>query len=145
MSNAPHATAIRHELGAKPIREAVTRHGKALATDDTVARARQLFENDAVQVLPVLENGHYVGALDRGIVASRPSRDEAVGPLAVHMLPTVAAAVPSDEALALLDRNGATRLVVLEADHSTYVGIVCLRSDRERMCVHAEDHDDPPA
>ena len=43
----------------------------------------------------------------------------------------------------MLDAHGPTRLVVLDVDRTTYVGIVCLRSDRERLCVDAECHADP--
>ena len=42
----------------------------------------------------------------------------------------------ADEALAALDAHGGTRLVVV-GEGDRYVGIVCLRGDRRRLCVDA--------
>lgn len=40
--------------------------------------------------------------------------------------------------LEALDAHGGTRLVVLQEDGATYVGLVCLRGDRERLCLDSE-------
>lgn len=125
-----------------PIHEAVSCRGKELRIDDTAAAARRLFENPSVQVIPVLDRAGYVGAVDRDMIADDLPDDAPVGPLAAPLLPTVTAPTPAVEALALLDARDSTRLVVLDVDRTTYVGIVCLRSDRERLCVDAECHAD---
>jgi hypothetical protein len=53
--------------------------------------------------------------------------------------------MPATEALAALDRDGGKRLVILAGDGVSYVGLVCLRGDRERLCVDAELAHDPTA
>lgn len=134
----------RRNLGATPIRAAVTHRGKELLATDTAATARLLFENPSVQVLPVLDGARYLGAVERGTLADDLADDAPVGPLAAPLLPTVTSLTPTDTALAALDAHGSTRLVVLDGDHTTYLGIVCLRGDRERLCVDAECHADHP-
>lgn len=108
--------------------------GKALSALDDVAGARRLFENPAVQVIPVLDGTRYDGALTREALRGAGG-EVSVGALCESLLPTATADTPTEEALALLDASGATRLVVLGTDGSTYVGLVCLRSDRDRVCV----------
>jgi CBS-domain-containing membrane protein len=129
----------RSDLAHGSIAEAITARGKELSTADTVAAARRLFENSAVRVLPVLEGTTYVGAVDRGALHDA-SADDAVVPLASSLVPIAVATTPAAEALAALDRHGSTRLIVLDEDRVTYVGLVCMRSDRKRLCVDAECH-----
>jgi predicted transcriptional regulator len=133
----------RRDLGPRTIGEAVTRRGKELRIGDTVATARRLFANESVQVLPVLDGRRYVGAIERETLPEHLSDDAPVEELAAPLLPTAAASTPATDALDALDASGATRLVVLAEDRATYLGIVCLRSDRERLCIDAECH--PPA
>ena len=134
----------RTELAARPIAEAITTRGKELSAADTVAVARGLFVNTAVRVLPVLAGAAYVGAVDREAISADLPATAAILPFVADLLPTALATTPTAEALAALDRDGATRLVVLAPDGATFVGLVCLRSDRERLCVDAERHFDPP-
>ena len=132
----------RTELAARPIAEASTTRGKELSAGDPVAAARALFANQSVRVLPVLDGATYVGAVDRDAIAADVPAAAPVLPFASDLLPTALAATPTAEALAALDRDGSTRLVVLAADGASFVGLVCLRSDRERLCVDAECHAD---
>jgi CBS domain-containing protein len=129
----------RTDLAGHPIAGVITARGKELAAGDTVAAARRLFENRSVRVLPVLEGTAYVGAVDRESVGDAPD-DAAISSLASDLVPTAVATTPAAEALAALDRHGANRLVVLGDDGTTYVGLVCMRSDRRRLCVDAECH-----
>ena len=134
----------RADLATRPIAAAITTRGKELSIDDTVADARRLLATRAVRVVPVLDGAAYVGAVDRDTVGGAdPSA--AVGPLAAALVPTALAATPATEALAALDRHDGKRLVILAGDDATYVGLVCLRGDRERLCVDAELAHDPTA
>lgn len=49
----------------------------------------------------------------------------------------------AEEALAALDAEGSTRLVVPDDDGTTHVGLVCLRSDRAHLCIEAECRTEP--
>jgi regulator of cell morphogenesis and NO signaling len=129
-------TRDRVSLAGCPIADAITGPGKELSLDDTVAAARALFANDRVRVLPVLDGTTYLGAVDRGSIRDA-SDGAAAASVATALLPTTLATTPAEEALAALDRHGSNRLVVLDSDRATYVGLVCLRSDRVRLCVDA--------
>ena len=133
----------RVELAGLPISAAVTARGKELPAGSTVGDARALFANDSVHVVPVLSGTAYVGAVSRDALRVDLDPHAPVLPLAADIVPTTTAGTPSTEAFAELDRSGATRLVVLDEDGATYRGLVCLRSDRERVCVNAECHPSP--
>jgi CBS domain-containing protein len=130
----------RRELASLPVSAAVTTRGKELAATDTVAKARRLFAHGSVRVLPVLDGTAYVGALERDSLGDDLSPETPVAAIAFRTLPTALAGTPVAQALAELDRTGATRLVVLEDDGFTYHGLVCLRSHRQGVCVDAECH-----
>jgi CBS domain-containing protein len=130
----------RRDLATLPISAAITTRGKELAATDTVADARRLFAHGSVRVLPVLDGTAYVGALERDSLRDDQSPETPVAAIASGTLQTALAGTPSAQALAELDRTGATRLVVLDDDGVTYRGLVCLRSDRRRVCVEAECH-----
>jgi CBS domain-containing protein len=125
--------ASRSELGDEPVAALAVR-GKELQLGSTVAAARRLLASRAVKVVPVLRGRRYVGAVDPEALAGAAD-DGSLGALARDLLPVATAQTPAGEALAALDAHGGTRLVVLEEDASTYVGIVCLRGDRDRLCV----------
>ena len=130
----------RTELGKRPVAEAITTRGKELSPRDTVGVARQLFARQSVQLLPVLEGTTYIGALGWDTIGEEVPADTPVAGFVTRLAPTALATMPTDEALAALDLLGAKRLVVLGEDEATYVGMVCLRGDRERLCVDAECH-----
>ena len=143
MSERPETKNVRsrHDLAALPVSAAVTARGKELSATETVADARRLFTHHSVQVLPVLDGKAYLGVVRRDAIGDDLPPETPVVALASRSLPTAIAGTRAAEALAELDRTGATRLVVLDGD-GAYRGLVCLRSDRERVCVDAECHDD---
>ena len=133
----------RAELTGVPIADVVTGRGKELVVGDEVSSARRLFENPSVQVIPVLDGVNYVGAIDRAAVHTEIDDGAPIGSLARDILPTCRAGTPAPVALAALDESGASRLVVLDDHDASYLGLVCLRSDRRRLCVDAECHVQP--
>ncbi|MFN8222337.1 MAG: CBS domain-containing protein [Gaiellales bacterium] len=133
-------TTERRLLGGKPITRALNGRDRRLPADATVAEALELFENRSVQVIPIVDSARYVGAVDRRLLGRAAPSEPVTAHLEPGLLPTVTAQVPATEALALLDREGGTRLVVLADDGVTYLGLVCLRSDRARLCVESECH-----
>lgn len=123
----------RSELGDAPVSTIAVR-GKELQVESTVGAARRLLARRAVKVVPVLSGRHYVGVVDQDVLAGQRD-DLPVRVLARALVPIATARTPAREALAELDTHGGTRLVVLEGDEATYVGVVCLRGDRRRLCV----------
>ena len=90
--------------------------------------------------MPVLEGTAYVGAVLRDDLPPEAGGDEAIAAYATARPPTAIASTRLSDALAELDLDGGRRLVVLADDRTTYVGILCLRSDRRQLCVDAECH-----
>lgn len=131
----------RVEFDSRPIVAAITTRGKELAVGDTVAAARLLFALHPVRALPVLDGTRYVGAITEDAIDDTVPANSPVLPFASDTLPTVVSDTPAPEALAVLDRDGGNRLIVLGSDNVSYVGIVCLRGDRRRLCVAAEQLD----
>ena len=123
----------RNEITNRPVAALAVR-GKELQLESTAGDARRLLASRAVKVVPVLSGRRYVGAVDREVLA-RASDDVPVRTLARDLLPVATARTPAEEALAAPDVHGGTRLVVLDEDDATYVGLVCLRGDRRRLCV----------
>lgn len=133
-------TMARAALRGRPIAQAVNSRGRALDGTHTASDARSLLSNPSVAVIPVLDEGGYLGAVDGSALGPDVPDSTPLARLARPLLPTATASEPAEGALARLDRHGALRLVVLDEDERTYRGIVCLRSDRERICVDAECH-----
>ena len=128
----------RGALGELPA-SAIAVAGKELSLDETAGRARALLARHAVKAVPVLDGRRYVGAVDRSLLERAPDDGTPLRDLVADVLPVTAASTPAASALEELDADGGTRLVVLSDDGiQTYVGIVCLRGDRARLCVDAE-------
>jgi hypothetical protein len=119
MSGTFHATV--GDVADLPVAEVVTVRGKELAADATVAAGRALFGSSSV---------HLEDAPD----------DEPIAALAHDGPPTTTASTPVRDALAALGPDDGLRLVVLGDDGATYVGLLCLHRDRERLCIDAECH-----
>jgi predicted transcriptional regulator len=133
----------RDEFASLPISAAITTRGKELAVGDTVAVARRLFARHPVSVLPLLDGTAYLGVVTHDAIGEDVPAAAPVLSFASDALPTVVCDAPAPEALAILDRAGGKRLVVLCADKAAYVGLVCLRGDRKRLCVAAVPLDHP--
>jgi CBS domain-containing protein len=133
----------RHEIADLPVAAAVASRGKELQAGETVAAARRLFGGGETLVVPVLDGGRYVGSVDHETLGAAASDETPLGTIATDLVPVARADRRAADALEELDRHGGRRLVVVAEDGSTYVGIVCLRSDRLRLCVdaaHLEEH-----
>lgn len=132
MAEIVHLT--REEIASFPVCE-VAIGGKVVQASETVDAARRLLASSAVKVLPVLDGGRYLGAVDRETL-ERADDDASLSSVARPLVPVELESARAGDALARLDLHGATRLVVARAD-GRYVGIVCLRGGRERLCVDA--------
>lgn len=127
----------RDELADVPVGASVTTRGKELRLDGSVRDALRFFAGGEVSVLPVLDGERYAGAVTRErLEGSAP--DDPISGLAADLVPVATAGTPTAAALAELDAHGGRRLVVVGEDGSTYIGLVCLRSDRVRLCVDGE-------
>lgn len=126
----------RDELADLPVGSVVTGRSKEIGPADRVGRARYLLAGDVVTVLPVVDGDRYLGTVDRDALADAPA-DESVRPYLGDLVPVALSTTPTGVALAELDRHGGQRLVVVD-EGGCYVGLVCLRTDRRRLCVDAK-------
>lgn len=124
---------------ASPVEALVSRKGRALDAGEPASAAAAVFRNESVRVVPVLEDGRYIGAVDRNTIAGT-APGERLGAVAAPLLATVPAGTTLDAALGLLEEPYPTRLVVVDPADGSYAGIVCLRTSREALCLHAECH-----
>jgi CBS domain-containing protein len=92
-----------------------------------------------VQLIPVLDGETYTGAVTRDDLADAGDGDR-ISDHAGSRPPVTTASTRLTDALAVLDADGGRRLVVLGDDRTTYVGLVCLHRDRQRLCIDAECH-----
>jgi CBS domain-containing protein len=127
------------DLAGRTAGDVITVRGKELAVDATVADARALFASGSVQLIPVLDGGAYTGAVTRDDLADAGDADR-ISEHARSRPPVTTASTRLTDALAVLNDDGGRRLVVLGDDGTTYVGLVCLHRDRQRLCIDAECH-----
>jgi predicted transcriptional regulator len=121
----------------------VTRKGRTLAVEDTVADAHRVLRNPSVDVVPIVDEWRYVGAVARETIAAA-ELDESLGGLASPLLPTVPVDLLLAAALERIDGSTTTRLVVVDPHDGAYRGLVCLTPERDRLCLAAECHPEPP-
>jgi CBS domain-containing protein len=127
------------DLSGRTAADVITVRGKELAAGATVADARALFASGSVQLIPLLDGEAYAGAVTRDDIAAADDAD----PISDHARsrpPVTTASASLADALAALNTDGGRRLVVLGDDRRTYIGLVCLHRDRQRLCIDAECH-----
>jgi CBS domain-containing protein len=111
---------------------------KTLSSDATVGDVRKLFENGSVQTGLLVDGDRFRGAIERANVPdSAPGDAPAIG-FAVTPTATVLPTTPMREAMALLDAESTRRLVVVDEDGETLLGLVALNSSRSGFCSGGE-------
>jgi CBS-domain-containing membrane protein len=127
----------RREAQELLVRDVMVRRPKTMAGDSTVADLRAHFENPRVRTALLADDGRFAGAiapeeLPDGAAGAEPARAYAAADV-----PTVGPDVPMADALALMERRGDHRLVVLADDGETLVGLLCLDKTGTSFCVDA--------
>lgn len=137
MSEAAHANGKmqRDEAMGLRVEDVMVRRPKTLPADSTVAELRAHFENPRVRAALLADEGRFAGAvapeeLPDAAEGSRPARD-----YARLDVPTVGPGAAIADALALMDRLGDHRLIVLGDDGSSLVGLLCLDRTGASFCV----------
>src|SRR5215218_6563391 len=92
------------------VRDVMVRRPKTLPAQATVAELRAHFGNPCVRTALLADGGRFAGA------RAHAHTD----------LPTVGPDATMEDAMALLDRRGDNRLLVLEPDGETIAGLLCL-------------------
>jgi CBS domain-containing protein len=108
---------------------------KTLPASVTVGELRLMFENPRhVTALLVDERGTFVGSVERDRLS--PSGDDSQ-PAADYASTdkTIGPDAQVTEALELMDRESAYRLVVVDEESGLLRGLICLSSNGESLCA----------
>jgi CBS domain-containing protein len=132
-----HATVS--DLADRTAGEVITLRGKELPADAMVAAGRALLASSSVRLIPLLQGDAYAGAVERDAIAGADD-GEPIAAYATHRTPVTTASTRVADAIAALGDDGGRRVVVLGDDRSTYVGLICLHRDGQRLCIDAECH-----
>jgi CBS domain-containing protein len=114
------------------------RSPKTLPADASVAEARRLFENRRVGLALLVENDRFFrGALTREDLPADASLEAPALPFARPATP-IAADTSADAAFAQISEHPDRRLVVLDEDGETLLGLLCLDAGKTHFCGGAE-------
>jgi len=117
------------------VRDVMVSRPKTIPAGCSVAELRAHFENPHVRTALLADDGRFAGAiapeeLPDGANGSEPARGYVRADV-----PTVGPDAPMADALALMEARGDHRLVVVDADGETLVGLLCLDSNGASFCV----------
>ncbi len=132
------------ELSAdRPVADLITERGKELPVEAGIGAARDLLRSESVRLVPLLDtDGRYVASITREAIEVAGDDDE-LASLATTKIPVLTSSTPLRDALVALEPDG-RRAVVVGDDGASYVGLVCLTSNRRQLCVDAECHAPAP-
>ena len=121
-----------HEL---LVRDVMLRRPKTMPVDTKVAELRAHFENPRVRTALLADEGRFAGAIAPEELPDTAAGTEPARDYATADLPSVRPDASMADALALMERRGDNRLIVLDADGETLVGLLCLDRAGTGFCV----------
>jgi CBS domain-containing protein len=107
---------------------------KTLASTATVGHVRAFFENPHVMTALLVDGGDFRGAIDRGSLPDDAADDADALDYVAAATQTITPDASVEDALEALDGVASRRLVVLDADDSRLLGLVCLSTTGTRFC-----------
>lgn len=134
------ATCVRAQVtvdDAAPllVRDVMLSTPKTLSGRATVADARAFFDNPKVVSALVVDDGRFVGLLDRSDMPSLLAGSTPIRTFTRREVATITPDRPVTEAMDILDSRGLSRLVVLAEDGETLAGLLCLDLTRAGFCA----------
>jgi predicted transcriptional regulator len=119
----------------RSVRDVMLSRPKTLPADATVADLRRLFANPRVETAVLVDRSRFVGVIDREGVDEVLPDDVPARSLARGDGVTIGADATVADAMARLDANRASRLVVVGDDGVTLQGLLCLNTRRTGFCA----------
>jgi CBS domain-containing protein len=129
------AKVTRDDAATLLVRDVMVACPKTLPARSTVADLRAHFENPRVRTALLTDDGRFAGAI---APEELPADAAGADPARAHAhtdLPTVGPDATMEDAMALLDRRGDNRLLVLEPDGETIAGLLCLDKPGTGFCT----------
>lgn len=116
------------------VRDAMVTRPKTLPAQATVGDLRALLANPRLLTVLLVEGTAFAGAIERDDVGDELADDAPARALAAPEVETIGADALLQDAVGQLDASGARRLVVLDADGTRLLGLLCLKGDRAGFC-----------
>src|SRR4051794_34212052 len=128
-----HTHIDRDDAADRLVRDVMVHRPKTLPLDATVADLRRQFENPRVQTALLADDGRFAGAVAPSELPDTAGDAEPARAYARADIPTLAPDATMAEAMALLDRRGDFRLVVV--DGGSLAGLLCLDRRGTTFCT----------
>lgn len=123
------------ELEGLEVGEVATSRLKTLASSARVADVRGLFGNSHVRTALLVDgDGIFAGSIDREALPPGAGDDEPAAGYATRERGVVGQGMSALDALALMQRDGLNRLVVVEPETRVLRGLVCLTATGDSLC-----------
>jgi CBS domain-containing protein len=128
----------RREAPGLLVRDVMDAAPKTTPASLTVGALRAEFDGDAHHRMALLtEATVFLGAVERGDLPRDGAPDRPVADFARRPEHVIGPDRPAEEALARLDSEAISRLIVLDDDGRTLLGLVCMDATRSHFCVAA--------
>src|ERR687890_227537 len=121
-----NAKVTRQSAAGLLVRDVMVRRPKTLPAQATVAELRAHFDNPRVRTALLADAGRFAGAIAPEELPADADGSEPASAHARTDLPTLAPDATMNDAMALLERRGDNRLLVLEPDGQTIAWLLCL-------------------
>jgi CBS domain-containing protein len=131
-----HDSIGRDDAAERLVRDVMVRRPKTLPVDASVAELRAHFTNPRVQTALLADEGRFAGAIAPSELPDDAPGTDPAREYARLDVPTMTPDATMADALALLDRRGDYRLVVLDDDGTTLVGLLCLDRTGASFCTY---------
>ena len=131
----PSGTMRREDVIDLTVRDVMIPRPKTLPADSRVSEARELLEHRGVRTILLAEDGAFRGAIEREGLPASAADDEPASRYADLEPPSVTPGTPMTEAIELLERTREPRLIVLDDDGVTLLGLVCAKPGTMTFCV----------
>jgi CBS domain-containing protein len=130
-----HESMAREDAAGLRVRDVMVRRPKTLPADASVADLREQFANPRVQTALLADGGRFAGAIAPSELPDEAAATERARTYARLDVPTLPPDATMADALALMDSRGDHRLVVIDGDESTLVGLLCMDRTGASFCT----------
>jgi CBS domain-containing protein len=125
----------RDEAVGMTVGEVMIAKPKTLPSGSPVADVRRAFENPSVRTVLLADGDTFRGAIERELLPPEAPADEQAVSYADTDPVTANPSMPVAEAIELLDARAEPRLIVLDDDGGTLLGLVCFNRSSSGFCV----------
>jgi CBS domain-containing protein len=124
-----------HDATGMTVGEVMISRPKTQPGDALVSDVRRAFEQPSVRTVLLADDGVFRGAIEREHVPADAADGEPAITYADTEPATATPATPIPEAIKLLEDQAEPRLIVLDEDGATLVGLLCFNRGSDEFCV----------